>query len=40
VVYLCIPIGGGLMIVETLGLLYRTIRGLPPPRPPLQEIVE
>jgi TRAP-type transport system small permease protein len=32
-VYLCIPIGAGLMIVEVLGLLGRSLRGLPPPRP-------
>ena len=30
-VYLCIPIGAGLMLVEVLGLLGRSLRGLPPP---------
>jgi C4-dicarboxylate transporter DctQ subunit len=40
VVYLCIPIGAGLMIVETLRLLGRALRGLPPPRPPADEVVE
>jgi C4-dicarboxylate transporter DctQ subunit len=39
-IYLCVPIGGALMIVETLGLLYRAVRGLPPPRPPLEGAVE
>jgi TRAP-type C4-dicarboxylate transport system permease small subunit len=40
VVYLCIPLGGALMLVETAGLLYRAVRGLPPPRAPLEEAVE
>jgi TRAP-type C4-dicarboxylate transport system permease small subunit len=31
-VYLCIPVGAGLMLVEVLGLLGRALRGLPPPR--------
>lgn len=39
IVYLCIPIGAALMIVETLGLLYRSARGLPPPQPPVVEVV-
>jgi TRAP-type C4-dicarboxylate transport system permease small subunit len=32
-VYLCIPIGAGLMLVEVLGLLGRALQGLPPPGP-------
>ncbi len=39
-VYLCVPIGAGLMIVETVGLLRRSWQGLPPPRPPLEERAE
>jgi TRAP-type C4-dicarboxylate transport system permease small subunit len=30
-IYLCIPIGAGLMLVEVLGLLGRALRKLPPP---------
>jgi TRAP-type C4-dicarboxylate transport system permease small subunit len=30
-VYLCLPIGAGLMLVEVLALLGRALRGLPPP---------
>jgi TRAP-type C4-dicarboxylate transport system permease small subunit len=33
-VYLCIPVGAGLMLVEALGLLRRALRGLPPSGPP------
>jgi TRAP-type C4-dicarboxylate transport system permease small subunit len=40
VVYLCIPIGAALMIVEIVGLLIDWSRGLPPPKPPLEETVE
>ena len=40
IVYLCIPIGAGLMIVETLGLLTRLLRGLPPLKPPVEEVME
>jgi TRAP-type C4-dicarboxylate transport system permease small subunit len=40
VVYLCIPTGGALMTIEIVGLMIRWARGLPPPRPPLEDIVE
>jgi TRAP-type C4-dicarboxylate transport system permease small subunit len=39
-VYLCIPIGAGLMILETAGLIVRAVRGRPAPRPPREEAVE
>jgi TRAP-type transport system small permease protein len=37
-VYLCIPIGAGLMLVEVLGLLARGLRGLPPPGPATEDV--
>ena len=40
-VYLCIPIGAALMIVEILGdPARRLFRGRPLPAPPVQEMVE
>jgi TRAP-type transport system small permease protein len=39
-IYLCIPIGAALMIVEILGVLSRTVRGESPLPPPLREVVE
>jgi TRAP-type C4-dicarboxylate transport system permease small subunit len=36
-IYLCIPIGAGLMLVEALGLLRRALRSLPPPGPPAED---
>ena len=40
VVYLCIPIGAALMIVERLGVTRRLLRGDPEPRPPAGVMVE
>jgi C4-dicarboxylate transporter DctQ subunit len=39
-VYLCIPTGAALMIVEIVAILWRLLHGLPPPAPPVEEIVE
>jgi TRAP-type C4-dicarboxylate transport system permease small subunit len=39
-IYLCIPIGAALMIVEGLGVAHRLLRGGPEPRPPAGILVE
>jgi hypothetical protein len=39
-VYLCIPIGAALMIVEVVGVMRRLVRGGPPPRPPVTGLIE
>ena len=39
-VYLCIPIGAALMIVEGIGVMARLARGDPPAVPPVTGIVE
>ena len=39
-VYLCIPIGAALMIVETLGVARGLLRGGPEPAPPTGVAVE
>ena len=40
IVYLCIPIGAALMIVETIGVMRRLARGDPPAPPPVSRVVE
>ena len=40
VVYLCIPVGAAFMGLEIVGLLLRCYRGLPPPKPPLEDVIE
>jgi TRAP-type C4-dicarboxylate transport system permease small subunit len=40
VIYLCIPIGAALMIVEGLGVARRLLRGGPEPVPPPSVVVE
>jgi TRAP-type transport system small permease protein len=39
-VYLCIPIGAALMIVEEVGVIQRFLRGDPEPAPPAGPMVE
>jgi C4-dicarboxylate transporter DctQ subunit len=39
-VYLCMPIGAALMIVEIVGVVRRLVRGGPPPRPPATGLLE
>lgn len=39
-VYLCIPIGAALMIVEVIGVMLRLLRGGPPPRSPVTGGIE
>ena len=40
IVYLCIPIGAALMIVELLGVMRRLVQGHPPTGPPGPRIAE